>query len=593
MNAPVRFRIKGTTQYIDPTAASLSRAFRMETASVYQTVGSGQRSLRWRAPSVGPNVAVESGLTTLRNQSRELVRKNPMAASAVERIVSNTVGTGIKPKLSEQTVLDTWTAWTDEADAAGVQDFYGVQAQAMASVVTAGEVFVRLRVRRAVDNLTVPLQLELLESEFVPLNKNEKLNNGNVVRHGIEFDANLKSKRVAYWMYPYHPDDMVPGVGENEPVRVPASEVLHLFLPSRPGQVRGEPWMARVLALLKDVAAYDQAELTRKKISALFVGFIRRPTPEGLSLDDLEELYGDDAAINNGAGDIGMEPGSMNVLAPGEEVEFSDPKDTGSQYEAFMRSQYRSIAAALGLLYEQLTGDYSQVNDRTWRAAVQEFRRRCENWQHHLLVFQFCRPVFTRWAALASLGGLKTLVPEWTPPRWPYINPEQDINAIEKEIQAGLTSRKRAVSERGDDAERIDAEQSEDNKRADTLELRYTSDGRVAEPDPIKLEQKKAEFAPTPVVSAPPRADLGMEILAALAMREQSQPTLVLPERVTVDAVKAMGTTYTEIEMKDEQGRIKSLLVKPVSGVGPTIRRTALHDENGRLIGCQEEVIDG
>jgi lambda family phage portal protein len=464
--------------------ANLTKRFRASADSAYQTAGYGGRSVRWRPSGFGPNSALDYSLATLRNQSREQVRKNPVAASAVERIVSNVVGTGIKPKAPTDDAGALWLKWTDESAADGMLDFFGQQQQIMASVVTAGEVFVRFRARLPQDGLSVPLQLEVLESEFVDATKNEVLPTGNLIRQGVEFDANVRSKRVAYWIYRQHPDDATPGVADTLPYRVPASEILHIFLPTRPGQIRGEPWMARVLATLKDVADYKSAELVRKKTTAMYAGFIRRPTPEGLTLEDMAEIWGS-AEDDGGVGSVTLEPGTMQVLAPGEEVEFSDPKDVGGMYEVFLRQQHREIAAGVGILYEQLTGDYGSLNDRTWRAAVTEFRRRCEGWQHHLMVYQLCRPVWRKWAETALLAGvLKGIDPtvpvSWTPPRWPYINPTQDIEATEREIRAGLTSRSRAVSERGEDAIAIDAEQVADNKRADAEGLRYDSDARVS-----------------------------------------------------------------------------------------------------------------
>jgi lambda family phage portal protein len=479
----------------------LASRFRAEAPlySPYTTAGTGQRSIRWRPSAIGPNAAIDYGQATLRNQSRDLVRKNALAGSAVERIVSNAVGTGIRPMIADAATADLWTRWTDESASDGTLDFYGQQAQAMSSVVTAGEVFVRLRARRMEDGLTVPLQLEVLEAEFVDSTKNEQLQNGNIVRMGIEF--NKIGRRVAYWMFRAHPGDNNPGINsDTNSYPVPASEVLHVYLPNRPGQVRGEPWMARVLARLKELDDYDNAELTRKKTAALFAGFIRRIVPEGMSEAELVEMWGEDnAEVNNGVGDVTLEPGTMQILNPGEDVTFADPKDVGTMYEVFKRSHQRDIAAALGVLYEQLTGDYSQVNDRTWRAAVNDFRRRVEQWQHNLLVFQFCRPVWRRWVEVGQIAGsgvagsIDPLLPvKWTPQAWPYINPVQDIQARREEVRAGFTSRTAVVSERGEDAEVIDAENKADNDRADTLELTYESDGRKAvskgetpEPEPM------------------------------------------------------------------------------------------------------------
>ena len=65
-----------------------------------------------------------------------------------------------------------------------------------------------------------------------------------------------------------------------ETVRVPASEIMHLFRPLRPGQIRGEPWLARALVKLNELDQYDDAELVRKKTAAMFAGFVTRLAPE-------------------------------------------------------------------------------------------------------------------------------------------------------------------------------------------------------------------------------------------------------------------------------------------------------------------------
>jgi capsid protein len=70
------------------------------------------------------------------------------------------------------------------------------------------------------------------------------------------------------------------------------------------------------------------------------------------------------------------------------------------------------------------------------------------------------------------------LAAKWIPQGWPYLQPVQDIEAQTEAIRSGFTSRSAVVSEQGEDAEQIDAEQAADNARADRLKLRYASDGR-------------------------------------------------------------------------------------------------------------------
>jgi hypothetical protein len=114
----------------------------------------------------------------------------------------------------------------------------------------AGECFVRLRPRRAEDGLLVPLQLQLLQSEMLPFERMEDLGGGRRIRCGIEFDA--IGRRLAYHFRRRHPGDSTDRGGPvmggviPETVRVPASEVLHIYRPIDAGQIRGLPHVAPV-----------------------------------------------------------------------------------------------------------------------------------------------------------------------------------------------------------------------------------------------------------------------------------------------------------------------------------------------------------
>ena len=121
--------------------------------------------------------AVSAMLATgpdLRTKSRDLVRRNPWANVAIEAFVANAVGTGIKPQsMAENEVFRAqaealWRQWTEEADAAGQTDLYGLQALACRAMLEGGECLVRLRARRPEDGLLVPLQLQVLEPEHLP-----------------------------------------------------------------------------------------------------------------------------------------------------------------------------------------------------------------------------------------------------------------------------------------------------------------------------------------------------------------------------------------------------------------------------------------
>ncbi|HCI2637078.1 TPA: phage portal protein, partial [Pseudomonas aeruginosa] len=64
----------------------------------------------------------------------------------------------------------------------------------------------------------------------------------------------------------------------------------------------------------------------------------------------------------------------------------------------------------------------------------------------------------------------------WIPQGWAYIHPVQDVQGKLLEIGGGLASRSEHALRTGYDAEVIDRENAQDNARADSLNLHYTTD---------------------------------------------------------------------------------------------------------------------
>lgn len=481
---------------------------------VYEGTGGGRRALAWMPSNPGAVAALSLAQDELRAKSRDLVRRNAWAAAGIEAFVANAIGTGIKPQsmMQDQAIREAihslWWDWCEQADAAGLTDFYGLQALATRAMLEGGEALVRLRYRRTEDGLPVALQIQVLEAEHLPTTLNRDLPGGNVIRSGIEFDR--LGRRVAYYLYRSHPNDglLAPmsssdGGGGLDTVRVDASEVIHLFRPLRPGQIRGEPWLTRALVKLNELDQYDDAELVRKKTAAMFAGFITRMAPE-------DNLMGESAADANGVALAGLEPGTLQILEPGEDIKFSAPADVGSSYAEFMRQQFRAVAAAMGITYEMLTGDLTQVNYSSIRAGLLEFRRRCEALQHGVIVHQLCRPIWRAWMDLAVLEGALDLpgyrkdrrayqAAKWIPQGWSWVDPQKEFNAMKLAIRAGLMSRSEAISGNGYDAEDVDREIAADNARADELGLVFDSDARHDQASvPVPTDSQDVQPANTP-----------------------------------------------------------------------------------------------
>ncbi|MFP3016798.1 MAG: phage portal protein [Wolbachia sp.] len=130
-----------------------------------------------------------------------------------------------------------------------------------------------------------------------------------LIRNGIEF--NRLGQREAYYLFREHPGEGSFG----ESVRVPANDVLHIYRPLRPGQIRGVPWLSTVLLKLYELDQYDDAELVRKKTAAMFAGFITRLDPEA-------NIMGEGESNEQGVALSGLEPGTilLDIDSPGGEV---------------------------------------------------------------------------------------------------------------------------------------------------------------------------------------------------------------------------------------------------------------------------------
>jgi lambda family phage portal protein len=500
-----------------------------------------RRMAGWVPSRVHVNTLIQaSGGTTL-SRARYLVRNNGYAANAAECFTSNLVGAGIVPSWNppeeqkpvaakkeppakppgpghnggpeledeepedpRKTALQQlWLDWTDEADADGQTDFYGLQRRIGRELFIAGEIFVRFRPRYLTDGLTVPLQLQLLPSEMLPLQKTEPAQTeGNFIRQGIEFDR--LGKRVAYHFYKEHPGDATLQATTGETVRVPAEFICHVFDPVEAGQIRGLSRMTPAIVPLWVHDGYDDAEHERKKTAALFSLFIRRPDPDGEFFDESAKKFSQDYDAAKADAHIDLTPGTAHTLFPGEDIVVANPADVGGSYEAFQYRNLLRICASLGLPYAGVTGDPSKANYSSQRAALVDLRRRCEALQHAVMVFQLCRPVWQMWLRQAVLAGAIKLPgfaenpkpyyrATWIPPSWEWVDPLKDIQAEVIAIDNGIKPRSLVVEQQGRDPVENDRRIAADQARERRMGIKLRAKSSPVIPSPDEKQPKKPD----------------------------------------------------------------------------------------------------
>lgn len=457
------------------------------------------------------NSLIQSAGGTTVARARWLVRNNGYARQAVKAWSSAVVGAGIKPssliespELKKQ-VARAFLRWTDEADSESITDFYGLQRRVSREVFLAGECFIRLRPRRPEDGLSVPLQLQMLPAEQLPIWQQSLTSTGNTIRMGVEFDA--IGRRVAYHFLRLDPGDAtsvvgMAGLSPDMLTRVPAEQVIHVFDPIEAGQIRGLTGYAAAIVKLFQLDIYDDAELERKKQAARFAAFLKEqpeqnltplptttsaPAPGGEGGEMMPGLAGDGVIPP----DYG--PGAFFALPVGTELQFSEPADVGNNFEPFQFRTLLQIAAALGVPYSDLTGDLTRASYASSRAGTLQFRGEVEAFQHSVMVFSFLRPVYRAWMAAAVLAGaipvtareFQAAPSDFTdfraiPPKMPWVDPLKDRQAEALAVQNGFKSRADVVEAEGYDPEENDQRIAEDRAREQRLGLDFTPTTKLA-----------------------------------------------------------------------------------------------------------------
>lgn len=413
--------------------------------------------------------------TTLAKRGRYLVANNGFARSGCAAWTSQLVGAGITAQsaapdpVARKIINAAWQRFVDECDSDGLADFNGIQAVVAERLVVDGECFAV-----SIHDDHGRLQIRLMDATQVDGAYHTELARGARIVGGVEFDES--GRRVAYHAFKQRPG--LPIMTSLELVRLPAEDVCHVFRVETPGQVRGVSWFASIILRLADMDQAHDAQLMRQKVAALLAGFIVDPNGEAGGFDGKSD--------GGGNLDGGLEPGTLKVLGPGQDIRFSDPAAIGMESIEFLKITAREIAVGLGVPYEALTGDLTDVNYSSIRAGLVDFRRRAEAYQHNIVVRQFCRPVWRRWLTTEILAGRigapgferdpeAWLAVNWLPPRNDWVDPLKDAQAEILAINAGLISRRQAVAARGYDLEALDAEIAQDRRDAEALGLSFST----------------------------------------------------------------------------------------------------------------------
>ena len=437
----------------------------------YEAAAAGRRTSGWKR-TIGDGASVTLGqIGPVRDAARDLVRNNPYASSAVNIITDHTIGYGVAPTMKS----DAWDRWarTTACDADGMHNMNGLLKLAMRCVAESGEVLIRRRIRRVSDGMEIPLQIQILEPDYIDDNFHESLTSPGLSRtvQGVEFDA--IGRRTGYWLFPEHPGAPY-GVRSIQSRRVPAESVIHCFDPLRSGQVRGVSWFAPGLIRFRDFDDYEDATLVKQKIAACLAVVTSDLNGEAAPLGDGEESERTDS----------LEPGMILNVASGRNIEVVNPP-SNTDYEPFSNAQLRAIASGLGLTFEDLTRNYQGLPFSAARMSRLAHWKRVKSWRADLVEAQILNKL---WVWFSEVAGLMSVgVPAdtmWNFPPMEMIEPDKEGLAIMRNVRTGTQSWREVVQERGKNYEQHLDDVAESFKDLREKEV-------ILDIDPLFMTQKR------------------------------------------------------------------------------------------------------
>lgn len=457
-----------------------------------------RQTSQWFTLDGSANRVTLPDLPTLRSRSRDLLRNAPLAAGAVNTVVTNAIGTGLTLQARtdrellagvldpSDEVLDRWErdaervwrewASSETCDVTRTQTFGEIQELAFRSALESGDVFVVRRMLKR-PGATLATALQLIEADQVgnPLGRR----NDKTLAGGIEVDA--LGAPVSFYLYDRHPGDLVPGQYHAQRIpfygaRTGERQALHLYRKLRPGLTRGVPYLAPVIETLKQLDRYTEAEVMAAVVAGMFTVFVKS---QGTGLGATTQLAGGGQKSSASDEELRLGNGSILDLGPDEDITIANPGRPNDKFDQFVLAVLRQVGVALELPFEILvkhfTASYSAA-----RAAMLEawkFFRARRQW----LAIQLCQPVYGWVIAEAVLRGrlaapgffddpalrLAYLGAEWTGPAAGQIDPLKEYKADEiAEAHGWKTASEITAEKTGGDWERKAAQRAKEIKTA-------------------------------------------------------------------------------------------------------------------------------
>ena len=416
--------------------------------------------------SLALNADLDVALVPLRSRARQLAHNTEFGRRFLSLVANNVIGrhgpllqvraklaSGTLDKAANDAVELAWARHLSKFDIRAQMSLGWLQRVGMKAVARDGEVLLRTVVDRK------SFRLQLLEADRLDETINQfSRETGNHIRQGVEMDAAMRP--IAYYVKTAHPGETWRGKQVYDTERVPVEQMLHLFVPERPEQVRGYSWMHAVILKSGWLNQFAESAVVAARVGASKMGvFTREMDADG---DALKQLADD---TDGQSLQMSAEAGEFIELPAGYDLKSWDPKFPDVAFESFVKSCMRGISAGLDVAAHNLSGDMTDVNYSSARIAElseREMWMALQDWWIESMLL----PVYRRWLQWSLVRGDVTFETSglalpadrfekffnasfFRGRRWSWVDPSKDIAAKKEAVALKVTSRTRIAAEEG------------------------------------------------------------------------------------------------------------------------------------------------
>ena len=432
----------------------------------------------------GSYFPTESESAGQREIAREAYRSSRLAQSIVSRLADHVVNSGLSwestpewgiIKYAPKTEMDrlNWTekseslfsifAESTDVDVRGKMTLYEIQQNLYRKILMEGEFFVIIHYSDDPSRLS-PISLQILNNDqiYSPIDGailHEMEDMGHTLTDGMEFDSAGRWIAIHVW------DSLLKFNGKS--VRIPVygddgrRHVIHGMEYLTGDEVRGVPPLSFLLAELKDLNSYHNAEMQNAKASAAIMAVVEvapGSTPGGSIMPGL--VPDDDEAPTTEERPIGLEKVPLdsgmsiicNNLAPGETFKGFSPSHPNQNYAPFVDSREGAVVNSLGCSLSFIREKFAM----SYSASRAEILLQWNNIAVRRGNFarSFLYPICEAWMGeeiragniiAAGFFNDRKIKMAWLKSSWvgisrPVVDPVKEIDAIQKRIEAGHTT---------------------------------------------------------------------------------------------------------------------------------------------------------